>query len=122
MQAYFLLILRPQNQNWTPSINDNRNFFLLRLNKSETQSFFLKQLQERSTSWTVTRKYIYRSSHRRCSIKEMFLGLRPANLFKKRLWHRRSHVNVANFLRIPFLQNTSGQLVHYKSEKSHFRG
>ena len=26
MQVYFLLILRPENQNLTPSINDNRNF------------------------------------------------------------------------------------------------
>ena len=35
-------------------------------------------------------------------------GLRPATLLKKRLWHRCFPVNFANFLRTPFLQNTSG--------------
>ena len=31
----------------------------------------------------------------------------PANLLKKRLWHRSFPVNVAKFLTTPFLQNTS---------------
>ena len=30
-------------------------------------------------------------------------SLRPATLFKKRLWHRCFHVNFAKFLRTPFL-------------------
>ena len=34
-------------------------------------------------------------------------GLRPAILFKKRLWHRYFPVNFPKFLRTPFLQNTS---------------
>ena len=38
-------------------------------------------------------------------------GLRPATLLKKRLWHRRFPVNFAKFLRISFLQNTSGRLL-----------
>ena len=38
-------------------------------------------------------------------------GLRPATLLKKRLWHRYVPVNFAKFLRTPFLQNTSGQLL-----------
>ena len=38
-------------------------------------------------------------------------GLRPASLFKKRLWHRCFPVNFAKFLRTPFLQNTSRQLL-----------
>ena len=38
-------------------------------------------------------------------------GLRPATLFKKRLWHRCFLVNVVKFLRTPFLQNTSGRLL-----------
>ena len=38
-------------------------------------------------------------------------GLRPATLFKKRLWHRCFPVNFAKFLRIPFSQNTSGRLL-----------
>ena len=36
------------------------------------------------------------------------LCLRPANLFKKRLWHRCVLVNFAKFLGTPFLQNNSG--------------
>ena len=36
--------------------------------------------------------------------------LRPATLFKKRLWHRCFPVNFAKLLRTSFLQNTSGQL------------
>ena len=35
-------------------------------------------------------------------------GLRPDILLKKRPWHRCFPVNFANFLRTPFLQNTSG--------------
>ena len=38
-------------------------------------------------------------------------GLRPATLLKKRLWHRCFPVNFAKFLRISFLQNTSGRLL-----------
>ena len=37
-------------------------------------------------------------------------GLRPATLFKKRLWHRCFLVNSETFLRSTFLQNTSGRL------------
>ena len=39
------------------------------------------------------------------------LCLRPATLFKKRLWHRCFPLNFAKFLRTPFLQNTSGRLL-----------
>ena len=37
-------------------------------------------------------------------------ALRPATLLQQRLWHRCFPVNFAKFLRIPFLQNTSGRL------------
>ena len=65
----------------------------------------------------------FRSVYQRCSVKKgvlknfaKFTGkhLRqrmPATLLKKRLWHRRFPVNLANFLRTPFLQNTSGRLL-----------
>ena len=74
---------------------------------------------------------LYRSSHRRCSIKKgvlknftKFTGnhmcqnlffnkvadLRPATLLKKRLWHRCFPVNFVKFSRTLFLQNTSGRL------------
>ena len=74
----------------------------------------------------------YRSSHQRCSIKKSVLKnftkvigkhlcqslffnkvavLRPATLFKKRLWHKCFPVNFVKFLRTPFLQDTSGRLL-----------
>ena len=72
-------------------------------------------------------QWIYRSSHQRCSMKNFakftgkhpcqslffnkVTGLRPATLFKKSLWHRCFPVNFAKFLRVPFLQNTSGRLL-----------
>ena len=76
--------------------------------------------------------FLCRSSHQRCSIKKGVLrnftkfkgkqlcqslffkkvvGLRHATLVKKRLWHRCFPVNFVKFLRIPFLQNTSGRLL-----------
>ena len=36
------------------------------------------------------------------------VGLRPATLLKKRLWHTCFPVNFANFLKAPFPQNTPG--------------
>ena len=38
-------------------------------------------------------------------------SLRPATLLKKRLWYWCFLVNFANFLRIPFSQNTSRRLL-----------
>ena len=75
---------------------------------------------------------VARSSHRRCSVRKNVLwnfakftgkhlyqslffnkivGLRPATLLKKRLWHRCFPMNFAMFLRTPFLQNSSGRLL-----------
>ena len=75
---------------------------------------------------------ICRSSHQRCSVKKGVLrnltkftgknlchrlffnkvaGLRPATLFKKRLWHRCFPVNFVKFLSTAFLQKTSGRLL-----------
>ena len=75
---------------------------------------------------------IYRSSHRRCSMKEGVLkncakftgkhlcqspffnkvaGLWRGILLKKTLWHRCFPVNFAKFIRTPFLQNTTGRLL-----------
>ena len=39
----------------------------------------------------------------RASFLNKVAGLRPANLLKKRLWHRRFPVNFAKFQRTPFL-------------------
>ena len=73
-----------------------------------------------------------RSSHQRCSVRKGVLrnftkftkkhlcqsrffnkvaGLRPATLLKKSSQHRCFPVNFAEFLRTPFLQNTSGRLL-----------
>ena len=48
-----------------------------------------------------------RSSHRRCSVKKVFLE----TLLKKGLWHRCFSENFGKFARTSFLQNTSGQLL-----------
>ena len=72
--------------------------------------------------WTITT----RSSHRRCSVKKVFLKFPKisrestharvsATLWKKRLWHSCFPVNFVKFSRSPFLQNTSGRLLLYHS-------
>ena len=71
---------------------------------------------------------IYRSSHRRCSVRKSVLRnfakvtgiylcqelyfnkVRHAALLKQRLQHRCFPLNFAKFLRTPFLHNTSGRL------------
>ena len=90
------------------------------------------------TNFVICKKDIYYlinkclSSHRRFSVKKGVLknfakftgkhlcqslffnkvaGVRPATLLKKRLRHRGFSVNFANFLRTPFLLNTSRQLL-----------
>ena len=90
--------------------------------------------QKLSTSFKLWWKQNNRSSHHRSgSVKNVFLempqnsqentcvrhqslffnkvGLRPATLLKKRLWHRCFPESCATFLRTPFLQNTSGWLL-----------
>ena len=44
-------------------------------------------------------------------IKLQALGLRPATLLEKRLWHSCFPVNFMKFLITPFSQNTSGRLL-----------
>ena len=59
----------------------------------------------------------FRKIHRKTSVPEfrvsflIKLQAAPATLLKKRLWHRCFPVNFLNFLRTPFLQNTSGRLL-----------
>ena len=51
-------------------------------------------------------------------------GLRFTTLLKKRLWHRCFPMNFAKFLRTPFLQNISAELLLYvrmPSEKNIIR-
>ena len=45
-------------------------------------------------------------------IKLKASGLRPATLFKTRLWHRCFPVNFTKFLGTVFLQNTYGLVLH----------
>ena len=77
-------------------------------------------------------KVLFRSSHRKCSVKKSVLrnftkftgkhlcqrlffnkvaGLRPANLLKKSLWRRCFLLNFAKFLRKPLSQNTFGRML-----------
>ena len=62
-----------------------------------------------------TCSYKFRNIHRKTTVPESLFNtvapLRPATLLKKRLWHWCFPVNFAKFLRIPFLQNTSGWLL-----------
>ena len=45
-----------------------------------------------------------------CSYIHNAVFFQPATLLKKRLWYRCFPVNFAQFLRTPFLQNSSGRL------------
>ena len=47
----------------------------------------------------------------RVSFFNKVMRLRPASLFKKRLWHKCCPVNFVKFSRITFSQNTSGRLL-----------
>ena len=114
---------------------------LLYLTHSRLGQCFLPILTERKF-WKIRGFLMFladtnRSSHRRCStIKDVLKnfanftgkhlwqslffnkvrGITPATLLKKRLWHKCFPINVAKFLRTPFLQNTSGRLILYKRE------
>ena len=54
--------------------------------------------------------------HRKTPVPEPLFnkvaGLRPETLLKKRLWRRSFPVNFEKFLRISFLENTSGDCFH----------
>ena len=89
----------------------------------EIQKTMAEKIQELELEIKELKKVRNRSSHRRFSVKKVFLeiwqnsqenicarvsffnkvaGLRPTTLLKKRLWHRRFPVNYAKFLKIPF--------------------
>ena len=89
--------------------------------------FFKLDIQKITISNRITHNT--EAAVRRCSVKKVSLEitqhlqentcasvsiliklqtLRPATLLKKRLWHKCFPVNVAKFLRIPFLKSTSG--------------
>ena len=75
--------------------------------------------------------HVFRSSHRRCSVKKcvlenwakftgkhlcqyfFFNKVAGLTLLKKRIWHSYFSVNFAKFLRTPFLQNTPRRLFLY---------
>ena len=98
---------------------------------AEIASCILSQyLWYRESIQVLRESTLYRSSHRRCSVKKgvlrnfskclrlrpatllnKSLWLRPATLLKRSLWHRCFPVNFAKLLRTPFLQNTSGRLL-----------
>ena len=53
-----------------------------------------------------------RKIHKKTPMPEpLFNRVADATLLKRRLWHRRFPVNIAKFLRTPFLQNTSEKLL-----------
>ena len=83
---------------------------------------FVNSFTTEAVTWGVLWKKVFfkmlqnsqESTYARVSflITLQALGLRPVALLKKRLWHRCFPVNFATFLRTPFLQNTSGRLLH----------
>ena len=106
----------------------------------ELLSFVLFDIWSKLNFWqgellyTVSWRYISRSSHQRCSVRKGALrkfvkftgkhlcqgllfnkvaGLRSVTLLKNRLCHRCFPVNFAKFPRTPFSQNTSGRLLLY---------
>ena len=101
------------------------NLYTLLENRVLKLSFELKALQ-----MTFSKSRI---SHQRYSVKKgntstrvsfliklQTLGLRPATLLKKRLWHKCFPVNFAKFLRTPFftehlLVTASESLLHFSS-------
>ena len=86
-------------------------------------SLLKKRLQQRCFPVNFVkclRTAFFRSSRQRCFAKfigkhlcqSLFLNkVRPATLLKNRLQYRCFPVNFAKYLRIPFLQNTSGRLL-----------
>ena len=78
--------------------------WVLDLQKQPPELFYEKGVLRNLTKFT--RKHLCQSL-----FFNKVAGLRPATLLKKRIWHRCFPVNFAKFLRIAFLQNTSGQLL-----------
>ena len=88
---------------------------------TESLSCRKKKLDTEATTRGVLSKKVFlkisqNSQENTCArlsflIKLQVLGLRPAALFKKKLWYRRFPVNLAKFLRTTFLQNTVGRLL-----------
>ena len=84
-------------------------------------TFFISRVNGVSHSFIFPLLILFRSSHRRCSIKKVFFKIsqnsqenicaKVSFILKRRLWHRCFPVNFAKVLRTPFLQNTSGQLL-----------
>ena len=92
----------------------------------------LRVTRAKEGAWKQKNETYLRSSHQRCSMRKgvlrnftkftgkhlcqnlffnKFVGLRPATLLNKRLWHRCFPVNFVKFRRTPFLKNTSGRLL-----------
>ena len=87
-----------------------------------------QKIVQRYMNVTTLGSYLYSTSYRGVLWKKVFFEisqnsqentcarvsfLRPATLFKKKLWHSCFPVNFAKFLRPTFLQNTSGRLLLY---------
>ena len=75
--------------------------FVKPVQKQPSEVFYKKGSYERSRK--IHRKHLYQ----RFSFNKVAV-LRTA---KKRIWHRCFPVNLGQFLRTPFLQNTSGRLL-----------
>ena len=88
----------------------------------------------------INQENTFRGSYQSFSIKKVFVKisknsqestgarasfkwscrLKPATLFKKRLWHKCFPVKFTKFLGTPFLQNTSGRLLMFQQKIIHW--
>ena len=120
------LLLVPTTYNYTNKIhkeNELRHRHFL-----EYFSKFSEQFSPRPRTKCTFFQYKFEKNLTQTGLKEFFIfanlpckflenvfkgtvRLRPATLSKKRLWHRCFPVNFPKFVRAPFLQRTSGQLL-----------
>ena len=92
-----------------------RKLFLL---SSMIHGFIIRKLVGLRATFTLLSRCFFQKQ-----LPEVFLEISQnsqennATLLKKWLWHRCLPVNFAKFLRTPFLDNTSGRLLLFFSEK-----
>ena len=108
----------------TPNIGLKEKFDTLKIKFIDDFESIKESFSETATRGvlckkSVLRKFIKFTGKHLC--QSLFFnrvaGLRPATLLKKRLWHRCFPVNFEIFLRTPFSQNISGQLLLHFYQK-----
>ena len=98
-----------------------RNLFTWLSNSWQILSYSQKQPQEVFCKKSLLKNLAkFTGKHLQSLFFNKVAGIKPATLLKKRLWHRCFPVNLAKFLRISFLWNTSWRLLLIDKYCSHF--